>query len=332
MKYLESINNTLDSLLQQDETILILGEDICDPYGGAFKVTKGLSSKYPDRVINMPISEAGFTGLGIGLALSGFKPIVEIMFGDFLTLTMDQVLNGASKLHDMYSEPESVPLIIRTPMGGRRGYGATHSQSIESMFFKVPFLEIVAPSHLHNPGLLLEKQVRKGCFTLFIENKSLYSQSLYPCHDSRFFDLTHFGDVVKANLKGSRRPAMSIIAYGGMVPECLNACIELFESYEIYVNIIAVATIKPLPINDILDASRTDDKLLIVDESFIDYGWAAEVITKILESNSSISDFRRIGSSSGAIPCAENLENDFLLNSKQIVNYVLEELDYAGSH
>ena len=109
--------------MKDDDSVFVLGEDILDPYGGAFKVTKGLSTVFPDRVLTTPISEAAITGFSTGLAIRGYKPILEIMFGDFITLCTDQIINGASKFKWMYGDKFSVPLVIRTPMGGRRGYG-----------------------------------------------------------------------------------------------------------------------------------------------------------------------------------------------------------------
>ena len=112
----------------------LIGEDMLDPYGGAFKVTKGVSSKFPERVITTPISESAIIGLGTGMAMRGMLPVVEIMFGDFLTLCTDQIVNSATKFPLMYKDRVAVPLVIRTPMGGGRGYGPTHSQSLEKMF------------------------------------------------------------------------------------------------------------------------------------------------------------------------------------------------------
>ena len=137
MLYVESLNESLHKLMKEDESVYIIGEDIVDPYGGAFKVTKGLSSKYSNRVLSSPISEAAILGVGTGLAIQGFKPIVEIMFGDFITLCTDQIVNGAAKFGWMYGDNFSVPLVVRTPMGGNRGYGATHSQTIENIFLSV---------------------------------------------------------------------------------------------------------------------------------------------------------------------------------------------------
>ena len=135
-RYVSSLNKSLHFLFDNHESVYLIGEDILDPYGGAFKVSSGLSTKHPKRVISTPISEAAITGLGIGLAIKGMRPIIEIMFGDFITLCADQIINGMSKFSWMYGEDISIPLVIRTPMGGRRGYGATHSQSLEYAYFK----------------------------------------------------------------------------------------------------------------------------------------------------------------------------------------------------
>ena len=139
-----SLNNALDELLAGHPEVIVLGEDLHDPYGGAFKVTAGLSTRYPGRVISTPISEAGVVGAAIGLALHGHRPVVEIMFADFLSLAMDQLYNHAVKFPGMFPEAR-VPLVIRTPSGGRRGYGPTHSQSPENLMTGVPGLTIVFP-------------------------------------------------------------------------------------------------------------------------------------------------------------------------------------------
>jgi len=172
MRYVESLNQALHELMAEEERVFVIGEDILDPYGGAFKVTKGLSSAYPDRVLSTPVSEASITGFATGMALRGLRPILEIMFGDFITLCADQIVNGASKFSWIYNEQVEVPLVIRTPMGGRRGYGPTHSQTLEALFLGTPGLTIVAPSHLHSPGGLLRRAVLGGKGpVLFVENK-----------------------------------------------------------------------------------------------------------------------------------------------------------------
>ncbi|MGH9581993.1 MAG: thiamine pyrophosphate-dependent enzyme, partial [Bryobacteraceae bacterium] len=148
-----SLNRALRDLLSENSDVLLFGEDLHDPYGGAFKVTAGLSTQFPGRVISTPISEAGVMGAAIGLALEGFRPVVEIMFADFATLAMDQLFNHAVKFPGMFREA-SVPLVVRTPGGGRRGYGPTHSQSVENLLTGVPGLTVVFGSNRHDPGEL----------------------------------------------------------------------------------------------------------------------------------------------------------------------------------
>ena len=145
---LSSLNAGLLRALQQDERVYLLGEDILDPYGGSFKVTRGCSTAFPQRVITTPISEAGLAGVSAGMALRGLRPVLEIMFGDFITLTVDQLVNHISKFRWMYNNTVSLPLVIRTPMGGRRGYGPTHSQTLEKLFLGVPGLTVAAPVNI----------------------------------------------------------------------------------------------------------------------------------------------------------------------------------------
>ena len=177
--YLQSLNSALRTLLESDPDVFVWGEDLLDPHGGAFKVTRGLQVDFPQRVLTTPISEAAIVGLGSGMALRGFKPIVEIMFGDFVTLAADQLINYAAKFGPMYNGQVSAGLVVRTPMGGGRGYGPTHSQSLEKLFFGIPNLRIVSPSVYHEPGDLLRSAVLKDDQpVLFVEHKLLYGAAL----------------------------------------------------------------------------------------------------------------------------------------------------------
>ena len=168
-----SINEALRRLLATDARVILLGEDLHDPYGGAFKVTAGLSTQFPERVLSTPIGEAGLVGASIGLALAGYRPVAEIMFADFLSLAMDQLYNHAVKF--AMFDGVTVPLVVRTPSGGRRGYGPTHSQSPEGLMTAVPGLTVVAPSHRHEAGHLLERAVLAWqAPVVFFEHKLLY--------------------------------------------------------------------------------------------------------------------------------------------------------------
>lgn len=187
----ESIHEALLEQFENNEKAVLIGEDVAfhspytsEPYGGAFKVTKELSDLYPERVRNTSISEQAITGIGIGLALMGYSSITEIMFGDFMTLTLDQLQQHASKFCEMYGRRVSLPYIVRTPMGGRRGYGPTHSQCIEKHFMGIPNVNMIALNNCIEP-----KEIYHSLFeniktpTIVIENKVLYTHIGFKCKE-----------------------------------------------------------------------------------------------------------------------------------------------------
>ncbi|NJO38774.1 MAG: alpha-ketoacid dehydrogenase subunit beta, partial [Rhizobiales bacterium] len=207
MRVVETLNQALFELFESDPDLHLLGEDVLDPYGGAFKVTKGLSTRFPNRVLTTPISEACIVGVATGLAIRGRPAIVEIMFGDFLCLAMDQLLNHASKLAWVYDDQIKVPLIVRTPMGGKRGYGATHSQSLEKHFCGMPGLAVLAVHPFGDPGDVLRKAYRLGAPALVIENKTMYGRAARPIDD----------------LPKPAAPDLAIVTYGGCVEPAVAA-------------------------------------------------------------------------------------------------------------
>src|SRR5512140_2528947 len=159
---LDALNQALQRAFAANPDVVLLGEDLLDPYGGAFKVSRGLSTAYPERVLSTPISEAALVGLAGGMALRGLRPVAEIMFGDFLTLAADQLINHAAKFNWMYNHTAAAPMVVRTPMRGRRGYGPTHSQSLEKHFLGVPGLLVAAVNPVTDAGELLERAVAQS--------------------------------------------------------------------------------------------------------------------------------------------------------------------------
>jgi pyruvate/2-oxoglutarate/acetoin dehydrogenase E1 component len=220
---LKRINQGLHNAFAQDEKVYLIGEDLLDPYGGAFKVSAGLSSKYPDRVISSPISEAAIVGVAGGMALRGMKPVVEIMFGDFTTLIADQLINSLTKFRWMYNEQVDVPVVIRTPMGGRRGYGPTHSQTLEKLFLGVPGLRVIAVNSLQDPAELIESAILKDTGpVLVIENKLLYAKNFLGEKELADFDVQRIqvGDYYAASFllqfRDAPAPSFTMVSYGYM--------------------------------------------------------------------------------------------------------------------
>lgn len=322
-----AINAALRDLLSTDNNVIVLGEDLHEPYGGAFKVTAGLSSDFAGRVISTPISEAGITGAGIGLALAGKRPVVEIMFADFLSLCMDQIYNHAVKFPGMFPEVD-VPLVIRTPCGGRRGYGPTHSQSPENIFVSVPGLTVIYGSHRHNVGQLLADTVRRWPNpTIFLEHKLLYGEAqdpvdycLVPAHPA-----DPGTELFPTLRRGSATPDVTLVSFGGMLPLVERAAKRLAEEEELEVEIITPSMLAPLPRQTLLSALLQRSHIAVVEESHHEFGVSAEILASLAEAG-----YRgkviRIGTPPAPIASARSLERDQLPDEQTIISNVLDML------
>ena len=219
---------------------VLIGEDIEGPYGGAFKITRDLSQRCQGRVLNTPISEAAITGIGTGLALGGMTAIVEIMFGDFLTLCFDQLYQHACKFESMYNGSVHVPLVVRTPMGGKRGYGPTHSQSIEKHFLGIPGLQILTLNTRVPPSEILGELFRQSHGpTLLVENKILYTRTLstemIPGFTVSFSD--EYYPTTRISPNGSI-PDVTVVCYGGSLEDVEKAIVLAFDEEEILSEVI----------------------------------------------------------------------------------------------
>lgn len=319
--------------LQRDERIVLLGEDIEGPYGGAFKVTKDLSREFPGRVLNTPISEAAIVGLGNGLALAGLRPVCEIMFGDFLTLAADQFINHAAKFRYMYNQQVQVPLIIRTPMGGKRGYGATHSQSLEKHFLGLPDTQVLAIHHRFDPGEFYDRLFTTvDRPTLVIENKLLYGMRVDGCV-SEGFALEHTDELLPTTRLRPEgvTPDLTIVCYGGMLPDVEQAVDRLFEVHEIACEVICPMRLFPLDLAPILESVLKSRRLLLVEEGLSFAAFGAEVAAQILEHAPGVVEvMARIASPNHPIPSCGPLEKELLPGSAQIIHRVREMVMSEG--
>ncbi len=284
----QSLNGALHELMDGDRAVLVIGEDLLDPYGGAFKVTRGLSTKHPDRVRSTPISESAIIGISNGLSLRGYRPIAEIMFGDFLALCADQIINHLAKFHWMYGGKVETPVVVRAPVGGRRGYGPTHSQCIEKIFFGVPGLVLVAVSLRHDPGELLRRAVADDRPVIFLEQKLLYGKRLKTDPPPGLVLDPPESERDERYPVGLWRPAgeaadVTIVTYGEMTEIVEDALTVLFDEDEVLPEYLVVAQLAPLRIEPILESVRRTGRLLVVEEGTEPWGFGAEVIAKISE-------------------------------------------------
>ena len=332
---LDSLNQSLHQLMDADERVVVLGEDILDPYGGAFKVTRGLSSRFPGRVFATPISEAAIVGLASGLALRGLRPIAEIMFGDFLFLAGDQLINHAAKFRWMYNDEVRVPLVIRTPMGGRRGYGPTHSQSIEKHFMGAPGLWIVAPHILSSPGELLRQAVL-DCEdpVVFIESKTCYGRALMsgvPQMTSTVIaDAESPFPTLMLRHQGAAGADGVMWCYGGMVPHCVEAVQQLRDAEGLSIDLVVLSQLSPVPASHlrvVLGGTRPP-LCVYVEEASVEHGWTAEMAARVQDITGPASEHsirhERIGAAHTPIASSRDLEYAALPQVRDIVSRVVE--------
>lgn len=357
ISYLESLRQSLHTILEHDPSAVALGEDILDPYGGAFKVTKGLSTRFPDRVRTTPICEATIVGMSVGMALRGLHPIAEIMFGDFVALAADQLVNHAAKYAAMYNGQVTIPLVVRTPMGGGRGYGPTHSQSLERLFFGIPHLKIVAASHLHDAGALLQQAVADPEPVLFVENKLLYPMELVrgegqgarlgeletgrleigdwaPVQGMQqnlevreIFDRYGYPAALARNYGEREMPDVTVVAYGGVSRLLLPLLARMAEE-EIRVLVCLPACISPLDDAPLVWAAVQSGRVLVVEESPTAFGWGAEVAARLCTKAGDhlLAPVARLGSAPTVIPAAKVLENAVLPSQAMLEQMVFDLL------
>lgn len=324
---LERLNSALHHAMDADPRVYVLGEDILDPYGGAFKVTRGLSTKFPERVLTTPISEAAIVGVASGMALRGLRPVAEIMFGDFVTLAADQIVNHAAKFRWMYNDQVRVPIVIRTPMGGRRGYGPTHSQSLEKMFLGVPGLRVVAPNALGDPGQLLANAIADDDPVLFIEHKLLYTrQLLEPAKgDLTDLEIQQYGEIYPSyvlRFTFSHQPSLTLAAYGYNFELARQAALDLLYEREIFVEIVLFSQLSPFDIPPLLDSVKRTRRLLTVEEGGLTLGWGAEILARLAESGVQ-ANMRRVAALDLPIANSKPLEDAILPSVETIFNAAL---------
>jgi pyruvate/2-oxoglutarate/acetoin dehydrogenase E1 component len=314
--YREAINEALQEEMERDERVFLLGEDI-GAFGGAMAVSKGLYEKFGQRrVIDMPISESAIIGSALGCALTGLRPIAEIMFIDFTCVCMDQIVNQVAKLRYMLGGQVKVPLVIRTQGGAGKSYAAQHSQSLEAWFAHTPGLKVVMPSTPYDAKGLLKSSIREDNPIMFIEHKLLYnSKGEIPNGDYTI-------PIGKAEVKRKGND-VTIATYSRMVLFVLEAA-DILEKEKISVEVIDLRTLSPLDVNIILDSVRKTGHLLTVEEGNRNIGVGAEISSRVVEEafDSLDAPIRRLAAKDVPIPFSRNLERAVLPDTEKIISEV----------
>ena len=312
-----------DELLRRDRSALFIGEDVLSPYGGAFKVARGLSDAHPKQVITTPISEAGIVGLGIGLAMTGAKPYVEIMFGDFITLAFDQIVNNASKVFHMYNRKARCPVVVRAAMGGRRGYGPTHSQTLDKFLVGIDNVRVVALNILIDPKQLYSSIHLERHPAIVIENKADYGRKLGSGIPNAFKCWHTDGDYPCVRVAHeSRPPDVTIVTYGGMVSEVLASIAELADNHGLICDAFILSSICPLDLSPVLDSLAHTGLLATIEEGSGFAGIGSEIIAAANELMPAAFRSLRIAADPVPIPSVRALESEVLPSKARIVQQV----------
>jgi len=271
----EAIREALAEEMRRDSRVVILGEDVAEA-GTPFKVLAGLVQEFgPERVVDTPISEAGFTGIGVGAAMTGLRPVVDIMFGDFITLTMDQMANQAAKVHYMSGGMWKVPMVMRTTLGATRRSAAQHSQSLHAWFCHVPGLKVIMPSTPYDVKGLLKAAIRDDNPVIVFEDKMMYKlKGPVPVEEYTI-------PIGKADIKRAGED-ITIVATSSMVQVALGAAVML-EEVGISAEVVDPRTLWPLDEHTLVESAKKTSRAIVIDEGYARYGTTAELASVIAE-------------------------------------------------
>ena len=304
---------------------LIVGEDIADPYGGAFKATKGISTEFPLSVISTPISEAALVVFAIGTALVGRNVFAEIMFGDFVTYAFDQIVSNASKFLHVYNLNQGLPLIIRIPNGGHRGYGPTHSQSLEKHLLGLDNILVIANTSLLDTRHIIPEIFNLKCPTIMIENKIGYSRILHQNPDNLNISQENY-PLGNIRVNSSYDAAdITIISYGEIARDVVDSLIEIEEDIHRKVQLLCLLQLHPIRIDGIL-SENLGKLVIVVEEGTKEFGIGGEIAALLAENQKSPKIFKRIAAEPYPIASNMELEDRLLPNITKIRALIDEEI------
>jgi acetoin:2,6-dichlorophenolindophenol oxidoreductase subunit beta len=272
----DAVREAIAEEMRRDPTIVLMGEDVAEA-GTTFKVLKGLVEEFgKERIIDTPISEAGFTGIGVGAAMTGMRPIVDIMFGDFLTLIMDQLVNQAAKIHYMSGGKWKVPLVIRATMGATRRSAAQHSQSLHAWPSHIPGLKVVVPSTPYDAKGLMKSAIRDDNPVVFFEDKISYTKVKGPVPTEEYVVPLGVADVKREGRD------ISIIATSSMVQTALAAA-TMLEEVGVSVEVVDPRTTWPLDEKTLIESVKKTSRCIVMDEGYGRYGVSAELAAVVAQ-------------------------------------------------
>ncbi len=324
MYFSHAIRAALAEEMERDERVILLGEDIAE-YGGAFKITAGFAEQFgSERVRNTPIAEGGFTGVAIGAALTGLRPVVEIMFMDFITLALAQLSNHAAKFHYQYGEQAKVPLVVRTPAGAGRSYGPTHSQSLERYLVATPGLVVAAPATPYDAKGMLKSAIRSDDPVIFVESKVLYGRQGEVPEE----DYTVPLGQAKVVREGED---FTIVAYSRMTEEALRAA-EWLAKQKVSCEVIDLRTLSPMDTETVAQSVQKTGRVVVAEEGSLTGGIGAEVVAGIMDK---CFDYlhtppQRVAAADVPVPASQVLEQAVIPSASDIVRACTDLIERYG--
>lgn len=309
----EAIREALAEELRRDPRVFLIGEDIAEA-GTTFKVLNGLVEEFgPERILDSPISEPGITGLGVGAAMTGMRPVVDLMFGDFLTLAMDQLVNQAAKIHYMSGGKLKVPMVLRTTMGAGRRSAAQHSQSLHAWLSHIPGLKVVVPATPYDAKGLMKSAIRDENPVAVFEDKMMYKLVKGPVPEDEYTIPLGVADVKRQGTD------ITIVATSSMVYAALDAATKLDE-IGVSAEVVDPRTLVPLDKATLIESAKKTSRVIVVDEGYEQYGVTAEIASVIADGAFYYLDapVKRIGAMNVPIPFSPALEDLTIPNAQKI--------------
>jgi pyruvate dehydrogenase E1 component beta subunit len=315
MRYVAAITQALRDSMRQDATVVVMGEDVAHA-GGSFKATRGLLEDFgPGRVIDTPISEAAITSAAVGAALTGLKPVVEIMFMDFITLSMDALVNQAAKAHYMFGGQGSVPMVLRTPHGGGLSAGPQHSQCLEAWLAHVPGLKVVCPSTPQDAYSLLRAAIADPDPVVFVEHKAMYARKGHV-------DTEQAARIGQARIARAGRD-VTLVSYGAAVHACLEAA-ESLAGENVQAEVLDLRSIQPWDKAAVLESLSRTHRAVIVHEAVQAFGVGAEIAATLADEGFDELDapIARVAAPFMPAPFASSLEHGYAVTAQRVIDTV----------
>ena len=321
IQFREALREAMSEEMRKDETIFLMGEEVAE-YNGAYKVSQGMLDEFgPKRVIDTPIAELGFAGIGVGAAMNGLKPIIEFMTFNFSLVAIDQVINSAAKMNSMSGGQSPIPMVFRGPTGNAGQLGAQHSQNFENWYANTPGLKVVVPSNPYDAKGLLKSSIIDPDPVIFMESEVMYGDKGHVPEEEYYIEIGKAKVVQEGN-------QITIVSFGKMIPRVVLPAIEELKKMDISVELIDLRTVRPIDYATIFASVKKTNRLVIVEEAWPLASISSEVAYKVQKEVFDYLDapVARITSADVPLPYAPNLIAEALPSVEKIIKAVKETL------